>query len=166
VNDAGPEVSTWQQALNRAALGLALAILTAIGVLWWRDRTHVWETPRWDARRFERLAPPLVAEHATWMVVVNPDCPHCRARLAELQRRPHDSRRDPALGALLVDVARRPRPPESGAPLEGGVYWDSLGIWRGRWGHRVYGEVLVFAADGSLERTVAPELDPGAPRAR
>jgi hypothetical protein len=96
------------------------------------------------------------------MIVVNPDCMHCRARLAELLRHQRDPARDPALGVLLVDVRQRPEPPDDAARLDGGVYWDSLNVWRSRWGHRVYGEVLVFAPDGAIERVVGPDADPQA----
>jgi hypothetical protein len=154
------EVSGLQVAINRAALSLSLAILAAIGVVWWRDRTRTFETPRWDAGRFVTLHAPAGAPRTTWMLIVNPSCTHCRARLADLLRRPRDPERHPALGVLLVDLAHRPDTLEATPRIEGGVYWDSLAVWRRRWGHRVYGEVLVFAPGGALERSVGPESDP------
>jgi hypothetical protein len=149
-------------AINRAALGIALGILVAIGVFWWRDRTQKWEPPRWQPARFALVSPPADSARERWIVAVNPDCPHCRARLAELLRRPRDPEHGPALGVLLVDLDHRPLPLETSSRLEAGAWWDSAGVWRSRWGHRVYGEVLVFAPDGAFERTVGPELDPQA----
>ncbi len=161
-----PGLGRVQVAINRVALVLSAVILAAIGIAWGYDRTRHWEAPRWDGSRFVTLAAPAGAARATWMVVVNPDCMHCRARLAELLRRPRDPARDAALGVLLVDVPHRPPPPDDPDRLDGGLYWDSLGVWRSRWGHRVYGEVLVFAPDGTLERDVGPDLDPGAASSR
>lgn len=149
-------------ALNRFALGLALVIFVAIGVFWWRDRTRVREAPRWDPARFAEVSPPEGPARLKWIVAVNPDCSHCRARLAELLRHPRDPLRGPALGVLLVDLDRRPAPLESSSRLEAGAWWDSAAVWRQRWGHRVYGEVLVFAPDGTLQREVGPETDPAA----
>ena len=124
MNVVSPGVSGIQAVLNRAALALSLAILAAIGVLWWRDRTHRWETARWDPGRFAPMSAPAGGVRPTWMVVVNPGCMHCRARLAELLRRQRDPARDPALGVLLVDVRRRPEPLDDASRLDGGVYWD------------------------------------------
>ena len=160
MNELSPGLRGLQAALNRTALVLSFAILAAIGIVWWRDRTHAWEAPRWNAARFARMAPAANSARTTWVVVVNPDCMHCRARLAELLRRQRDPARDPALAVLLVDVRRRPQPLDDASRLDGGVFWDSLNVWRALWGHRVYGEVLVFAPGGALERTVGPELDP------
>lgn len=166
MNETSAQVSGLQRAINRAALLVAAVIFVAIGFVWWRDRTHVWEVPRWDATRFValRATEPTVAARGTWRVAYNPDCMHCRARLAELLRRPRDPVRDPALGVLLVDVRTRPDSLELSSRLDGGVYWDSANVWRARWGHRLYGEVMVFAPDGTLERSVAPEADPAMPR--
>ncbi len=161
MNDGGASgLGRLQVALNRAAWALSVLILAGIAAWWLADRTRRWEPPRWDPRRFVMLAPPSPGARPTWMVAVNPDCPHCRARLAELLRRPRDPARDPALGVLLVDVPRRPRAVEAADRFDGGVWWDSLRVWRSRWGHRVYGEVLVFAPGGAIERTVGPEGDP------
>lgn len=160
------EVSGLQQAINRAALGLSLVLFVAIGAIWWRDRTREWETPRWDSARFAELSAPSGPVRTTWRVAVNPDCQHCRARLADLMRRRRDPAHDPALGVLLVDVRRRPDRVDEASRLDGGVYWDSSNVWRARWGHRRYGEVFVFAADGALVRCVGPEDDPASPLAR
>jgi hypothetical protein len=160
MNDESRGPGRLQAVLNRTALLLSVVVLAAIAIAWWADRMHAWETPRWNAQRFSRLVAPSPGARARWMVVVNPDCLHCRARLAELLRRQRDPARDPALGVLLVDVRRRPDLQEDTSRMDGGVFWDSLGVWRSRWGHRVYGEVLVFAAGGELVRTVGPEGDP------
>jgi hypothetical protein len=64
-----------------------------------------------------------------------------------------------------VDVGRRPDPLVVGSGLDAGVWWDSLGTWRSRWGHRVYGETMVFAPGGALVRVLAPsqEVDAASP---
>jgi len=164
VSEPSAPVTGLQRAINRAALVIAFAILAAIVFVWWRDRTRSWETPRWDASRFVTLRAPssAAAERGAWRLAYNPDCSHCRARLAELLRRPRDPAHDPVLGVLLVDVRARPDSIEISSRVDGGVAWDSANVWRERWGHRLYGEVLVFARDGSLERSVGPEADPAA----
>lgn len=156
------QVGTLQKVLNRAALAIAALILVAIGGVWLMDRTRTWETPAWRTSRFTRMSPAEGGARADWIVVVNPDCLHCRARLAELLRRERDPQRDPALGVLLVDTPTRPGPLDDASRLDGGVWWDSTGVWRSRWGHRVYGEVLVFSPSGALVRVVGPEADPQA----
>ncbi len=168
MSEPSSAVSGLQRAINRAALVVAFAILAAIVFVWWQDRTRTWETPRWDAARFVALrAPaPAPAGRVTWRLAYNPDCSHCRARLAELMRRPRDPAHDPALGVLLVDVRARPDSLEISPRVDGGVDWDSAGVWRERWGHRLYGEVLVFAPDGALLRTAGPEADPAAADSR
>jgi hypothetical protein len=162
MTEVPPGISGLQALLNRSALALAVLILAGIGAFWLYDRTRPRETPAWDAGRFAAMSAPDSSARATWMVVVNPDCMHCRARLAELLRHQRDPARDPVLGVLLVDVRHRPEPLDDASRLDGGVYWDSLGVWRSHWGHRVYGEVLVFAPGGALVRVVGPDADPQA----
>jgi len=166
-SEPGSNLAALQVTLNRVALAIAVVLLAGIGLLWWRDRTRTREIPRWDRSRFVGIVPPADTAHATWVVVVNPDCMHCRARLAELLRHRRDPATGPALGVLLVDVAAHPEPPDNDlARLDGGVWWDSTNAWRDRWGHRTYGEVLVFAPGGALERLVGPESDPALPDPR
>ncbi len=145
------------RAINRAALVLAVALLVAIGSLWWRDRTRLRETPRWDAAHAVALRAADAGERERWIVAVNPECSHCRDRLAHLAaalaRRPQG----PALGVLLVDVPRRPDSLAAAAALPAGVWWDSAATWRTRWRRSAYGEVLVFSPGGSLRRVLPPD---------
>lgn len=152
--------------LNRIALLLALALFVALGAFWWRERTRRYEAPRWPAASIVMLVPPADAVPTErWIVAVNPGCAQCVARLAELRRRSEAWTADVALGVLLVDVPRRPDSLVVGGGLDAGVWWDSLGAWRSRWGHRVYGETMVFGAGGALERVLAPTGE-AAPAAR
>lgn len=151
---------------NRAALALAAALFVALGAWWWRERTRAYEAPRWPDPSFVALvAPGPGAPSQRWIVAVNPDCARCTERLADLRRRREAWTVDMALGALLVDVPRRPDSLAGGAGLDAGVWWDSLGVWRARWGHRAYGETMVFGPGGALARVIAPAADvmPGAP---
>jgi hypothetical protein len=152
--------------LNRIALLLAAALFIVLGLLWWRERTRHYEAPAWPLESFAVLVAPADAVPAErWIVAVNPGCAQCVARLAELRRRSEAWTADRSLGVLLVDVRRRPDSLVVGDGLDAGVWWDSLGAWRSRWGHRVYGETMVFAPDGALVRVLAPAgpLDPGSP---
>jgi hypothetical protein len=160
MSDERADVRTIATTLNRVALLLSLAIFLAIGMWWWRDRTRHYETPRWEAARFVMLRPPVPAAGPAWMVAVNPECSHCRARLADLLRRGSARAAGAGLGVLLVDTPHRPDSLDDGDRLEAGVWWDSLGVWRARWGHRVYGETMVFSGDGTLVRVIRPESAP------
>jgi hypothetical protein len=64
----------------------------------------------------------------------------------------------PTLDALIVDAGTRPSPKALEPFRADGVWWDSSGVWRHAWGHRVYGEILRFAPDGTL-RGVDPHPD-------
>lgn len=160
-----PAPGPLQVAINRGALALAVLLFAAIVVVAVRERARTYETPRWDPARFARLRPADAPHDTMWMVMVNPDCLHCRARLADLLRRDAARRSDAALGVLLIDTPR-PDSLELPARFPAGVWWDSTQVWRRRWGHRTYGEVLVFGPGGALARTVPPDADPGAPPAR
>jgi hypothetical protein len=157
---AGPAPGRTAAVLNRVALLLAVLVFAGIGAWWWRDRTRHWEVPRWERARFVALRPAERDRGACWIVAVNPECGHCRARLADLLRRGAADSAGVPLGVLLVDTPRRPDSIEMQARLGAGVWWDSLAVWRSRWGHRVYGEALVFAGDGRLVRVIAPTEDP------
>lgn len=152
--------------LNRIALLLAAALFVALGAFWWRERTRRYEAPAWPHPALVALrAPAADAPPARWIVAVNPGCGSCTARLAELRRLGAAEAAGAALGVLLVDVRRRPDSLAGGAGLPAGVWWDSAGAWRARWGHRTYGETMVFGAGGALERVLAPS-DEAAPAAR
>jgi hypothetical protein len=144
--------------VNRIALLLALALFAALGAFWWRDRTRHYDTPRWPAASVAVLAPPDSGAAAErWIVAVNPDCAQCLRRLAELA--------GASLGVLLVDTPHRPDSLALGEGLAAGIWWDSLGVWRRAWGHRAYGETMVFGPGGALVRVLAPG-DGAAPAAR
>ncbi|MBI5168484.1 MAG: hypothetical protein HZA61_03250 [Candidatus Eisenbacteria bacterium] len=152
---------TLQQRINQLALAASVFLFAAIGVLWWRDRTHAWDTPRFDPARFATVAAagPAAAGRTRFLVAVHPGCSHCRERLAELTRAAAADSSGAALAALLVDVEPRPAGVDLGVPLPGGVWWDSAGIWRNRWGRRVYGETFVFTHSGALERVIPTRGD-------
>jgi hypothetical protein len=117
-----------------ASLGLLVAAgaLAALGLAWWSDVAHRYETPAWDATRFVELAPARAGAGERWLVAVNLRCPHCvrqvRTLATQLARRRHPA----ALAALIVDQGVRPRGVDLGAPLTGGAWWDSAQVWRGR----------------------------------
>ncbi len=148
---------TLQRRINQLALGASAVLFVAIGVLWWRDRAHDWETPRWDASRVVSIVPPAALPGRLALVAVHPGCSHCRTRLGELAAA-GDSLGAP-LAALLVDVEPRPGSVALGVPLPGGAWWDSAGLWRNAWGRRVYGETFVFDSGGTLARVIPTEGD-------
>ena len=154
--------------LNRIALALAVAVFASLGAWWWHDRTRGYETPRWDPARFVRIAPPVAvaADQPRWIVAVNPACPHCGARLAQLSRRRAAQAHGATLGVLYVDCPRLPGAPDSTLRLDAGAWWDSAGTWRSAWGHRAYGETLEFDARGALQRVIPPSADPMDPALR
>lgn len=139
----------WRLA-RRAVWILSAAALVALGWLWHVDRTHPWETPGLGAPLV--LVRPGTADSSggTWLVAVNPECPHCAEALARLAARP---RRGVRLGALIVDTPRRPGAATLAALPAAPVWWDAPGDWRRRWGHRVYGEVLCFDPRGRYLHT-------------
>jgi hypothetical protein len=144
-------------AINRAALVLALALLVAIAVLWWRDSSRLRETPRWDESGAVPLRAAAAGGRERWIVAVNPGCPECRDRLARLAGALARRGDGPALGVLLVDVPRRPDSLAGAEGLAAGVWWDSAATWRERWGRKAYGEVLVFSPGGALRRILPPD---------
>jgi hypothetical protein len=89
------------------------------------------------------------------MVAVNLRCPRCLVTLRRLDAAWTRCARTERLAALIVDTPRRPGldalcelPPVP-------VWWDRDRIWRRRWGHRLYGEVLRFDADGRYAGTMS-----------
>jgi hypothetical protein len=129
---------------------LALLGFAALGWLWHLDRARAWETPALGPPLVLLRGPAAARDAATWLVAVNPDCHHCREVLRDLAARSPDCVR---VGALVVDTPGRPgrstlaRLP--GAP----IWWDAKQVWRRRWGHRVYGEVIRFDPRGRYSST-------------
>lgn len=136
---------------GRAALAMAAAALVLLAAAWAADRSRRWEQPRWSAERFVALELRNRSARSSTrlsVVPVNLHCPHCVASLASVARDPACGDTCSAVVALIVDS---PAPPGRAAvarlPGEE-IWWDRRGIWRGRWGHRIYGEVIHFDASG------------------
>ncbi len=144
--------------IRLGALLLVFGIF-GIGWIWQQDRRRVWEEPRWDQSRFVRLLvarPPTPRETVLWVVAVNPQCSHCRASLRHVAAMRMDHERRERHVALLVDTPRQPTPSALNRLEADEVWWDSHGTWRYRWGHRVYGEAIVFTPEGRYLRTWPP----------
>lgn len=148
--------STLATNINRFALVLAALLFVALAGLWWLDRVHHWDTPHWPVSGASALLAPDSAAAAArrLVVVVNLDCSHCRTRLHEIAAARLAEREGATLGVLIVDAPGKPGRVALGVPLSGGAWWDSAGVWRGRWGRRMYGEGYVFASNGALERVI------------
>ena len=136
------------------------ALMLALGLAWARDRATPWTTPHFEARQFVAVGRPPAIGHARelWLVAVNPSCPHCRAHLAHAAaalRRGAGTR----LGILLVDTPKPPAATAFANVAVDGMWWDARDTWRRRWGHRVYGEVLVFDGAGRYLRTLPPGFE-------
>ena len=59
--------------------------------------------------------------------------------------------------ALIVDTPARPDARALRAIPPVPVWWDRGGVWRRRWGHRLYGELIQFDASGCFVQTLAAE---------
>jgi len=140
----------WAGVASGWLLGVPLAGLVALGSAWLLDRSRPWETVSWRTDRFVllsgRLDPAYRGER--WVVAVQPDCPHCMATAPVIA----DSARrlGVRVAALLVDCPRAPDPAHLGSLHVDELWWDAGDTWRGRWGHRIYGELLRFDAAGQL----------------
>jgi hypothetical protein len=143
-------------------VGLMISTLTTtlflvLGGCWVADRTHHWETPRLDPGRFSRVSDTGAdgAANGWVMMPVNLRCPHCLASLRALQRS-RRSGNEPGLVVLIVDQDREPSSKSVAALRAEAVWWDRSGVWRKRWGHRLYGERLCFDAQGRYLETLPP----------
>jgi hypothetical protein len=138
---------------GRAAIisaATATAVLAGLGWTWARDRTHRWEPPRWEPSWFVAISGGEMGPESLerWVVPVNPDCPRCARDIRRVGRAPR-----PAGARVAVLIVDAPRPAGAEELHRFGVdevWWDRDGIWRRRWGHRVYGEVLRFGRDGEF----------------
>jgi hypothetical protein len=139
---------------------LAALSLVALAAAWWVDRHRVWEEPRWMRERFVVIAdrpraPGDTAE--TWAIAFNPSCSHCLESLARASRLRVTANPVPRLALLVIDAPRdRVRMPVASEAIDQ-IWWDVHGVWRRRWGHRVYGEVLRFDAAGRYRGIVPPD---------
>ncbi len=154
---AVPAMSWAWGLFGRAGAVIFLAALVALGWLWHRDRTRAWEPPGLGAPlvllREAEAGPDAGSAAETWLVAVNPECPHC---LVALRRLADCHVSGVRVGALVVDTPARPGAPVLAALPGAPVWWDAGGAWRRRWGHRVYGELLCFDARGRYLRTRPP----------
>lgn len=145
-----------------AIVAIVLALVCALGLVWLRDRHAGWKRPRWSPETFTLLEGDGRASVAAerHVVAVNPLCPHCVESLDLAVARRLEAGAAHRIAVLIVDTPERPRWGVQPGRGEDEVWWDAAGVWRRRWGHRVYGEVLVFDAAGTWLRTLPP------PRAR
>jgi hypothetical protein len=138
----------------------ALATLfVLLGTLWAVDRERRWQVPRLPISGIESLrgaAEPLPHPRGVLLVPVHPGCPHC---LAAWRRLTHPRPGEPDFEervALVVDVEQRPSARALRSFETSAVWWDRRGVWRERWGHRVYGERMRFDGSGSYLGTSPP----------
>jgi len=145
-----------------AASAASLAVL-ALGGVWLADRTHRWERPVWRHPSFVRLRGDPTPREPVWVIAVNPRCRHCVAALARVRARWQTCGHAGGLASLIVDTPVRPGAAAMAALPTTEVWWDRRGIWRRRWGHRLYGELMEFDAAGRFVRSV-PALAVADPR--
>ncbi len=140
------------RALNRAALALALLLLVGLAALWAWDRLRPLPPIAWAPTAFVALRAPAEAlpSGERWIVAVNPACGHCRRHFEWLAARVAGRAAPPALGVLVVDVGARPDTIAFVGATPAGVWWDHDGLWRRRWGRRLYGETYRFDSNGRL----------------
>lgn len=134
-----------------AGIALIVGSLVGLGLAWRADRRRVVESPRWDPALFVRLREPRPAwsdTGETWTVIVHPGCPRCLRVLESLARAGGRGAGAAHLAALIVDEPARPGPALLVDLPASQVWWDSAGVWRRRWGLRLYGGVLRFDAAG------------------
>jgi hypothetical protein len=144
--------------IARVTLGVVMLATLALGMLWRADRARHWDRPAWNDRSFVRLKGDAErGEPVRWVMAVNLGCPHCMKRLRATQTVWRERGWQPDLIALLVDTPRRMSPAELRAFPAAQVWWDARGIWRRRWGHRIYGEILHFDRSGRHLRTMTAE---------
>ncbi len=142
------------------AAGAALLLVVFLGCWWASDRARRWEPPRWSMDTFVPLrASPRAAPAAPtlWVVAVNPRCPSCIGTLRRLHAVWARQDRPEELIALIVDSPARPEPGALRGIPPIPVWWDRENLWRVRWGHRLYGELLEFDASGRYLRSITAD---------
>jgi hypothetical protein len=141
-----------------ATLGVVVLATLALGLFWRADRTRHWDPPIWSDRSFVRLrGDPGDGEPVQWVMAVHLGCPHCMATLRATQAAWDERGWRPGLIVLLVDTPRGVSPAQLQSVPATRVWWDARGIWRRRWGHRIYGEILHFDRSGRHLRTLTAE---------
>jgi hypothetical protein len=149
----GEESARTRGLLGWAAWALVLVALAALGWRWHQERGQVWEPPGLGPPLVLLRGPPADSSRGTRLVAVNPDCRSCRQSLARTVARAAGADR---VGALIVDTPSRPGSAVLAGLRGSSVWWDAEGVWRRRWGHRIYGEVLCFDSKGRYVRTLPP----------
>ena len=158
----GLESIEWRRASRRApAWAIVVLLASALGVaallsLVVFDARHGWETPHWSERRFDSITVSSTRWREPgerWVVAVFPQCPHCRASLRDVALVRARMTRPPRLAALIVDTEHRPQAAVVAEAGVDAVFWDRDQVWRRRWGHRAYGEILCFDSTGRYVRT-------------
>ena len=160
-------MSTGLRRVMNVAAGAATVGTLALGGAWLSDRAHRWDAPRWEPRAFVRLHSARrgggdawdrgTPSGARWVMPVNPRCEHCMATLHRLDATWAQGAWKPELIALIVDTPRRPREGALARIPTDQIWWDVHDLWRGRWGHRLYGELIQFDGAGRFVRTVLAE---------
>jgi hypothetical protein len=142
------------------AAGAALLVVLTLGGWWASDRSRRWEPPRWSEDAFVPLRAGARAGPAAptlWVVTVNPRCPSCIGTLRRIHAVWARRGRPEELIALIVDSPERPEPVALRGIPPIAVWWDRENVWRGRWGHRLYGELLEFDASGRYRRSITAD---------
>jgi hypothetical protein len=140
--------------------GLFLTGTLALGWAWHRDRSRQWEEPRWTPEAFVPLRGGQGAVRGgrdTWMVTVNLHCPRCLATLRRIAAAQDGNPDTAQLAALIVDTPARPGPEAVRRLPPMPVWWDRDGLWKRRWGHRLYGELIQFDPGGRCLGTLTAE---------
>jgi len=150
-----------RQAAAVIVLMSSAVLLLALGAWWASDRGQRWQTPSWAASEFVDVVPPAGAATVTELRVVpiNPRCPHCRGHLARAVAECR-GRVDLRVAALIVDTPKPPAVTTCSSAGVDGWWWDAHDTWRRRWGHRIYGEVMVFDRQGRYHGTLPPRPAP------
>ena len=91
------------------------------------------------------------------MVAVNLRCTRCLATLGRIAAEWDELHDTARLAVLIVDAPVRPGPEAVRRLPLMPVWWDRDGVWRRRWGHRLYGELIRFDAAGRHLGTLAAE---------
>ncbi len=153
--------------LGKAAGGVTCGIMAGVfvllGVLWAADRTRRWETPRIEPALFSVVQDDRRTDaesRGLRLVPVNLQCPHCMRSLRALRASCGGRNGCADLVVLLVDLGMRPPVALVDSLRVARVWWDRRGVWRHRWGHRIYGEVVRFDASGRYLGTSPPSMAP------
>ena len=139
----------------RAAGALVALALAGLAWLWASDLQLPFEAPRWERSSFVVLRDRGEGEaRETWVVAFHPLCGHCRASLARVREAAAAIAPPPRVALLLVDAPAALAQRTARGLDVAQIFWDERDVWRRRWGHRLYGEVLRFGRDGRYQGPV------------